>query len=82
MCRDMSRPRGRHRSAGTACLLLLSLQVKSEPGSVLGGEAGGLISAPVCPQHETARQFRSLVGVEEILKAHVWHHNNVSAENS
>lgn len=36
------------KGAGTACLLLLSLEVKSEPGPTAGGEAGGLLSQPLC----------------------------------
>ena len=60
MCHDMPQPCGGHKGASTACLLLLSLEIKSEPGSAAGGEAGGLISAPLRPQHETARRFGSL----------------------
>lgn len=40
------------RGAGTVCLLLLSLEIKSDPGPTAGGEVGGLISAPVPAEHK------------------------------
>lgn len=38
--------------------------------------------APLWPWHETARGFSSLFWVEEIRKVNVWHHEDVSAQNS
>lgn len=51
MCHDMSQPCEGCRGAVTACLLL-SLEIKSEPGPAAEGEAGGLISAPVLTEHK------------------------------
>lgn len=79
---DMPQPHGGCRAASTSNLLLLSLEIKTKTGSAAGGEAGGLISAPLWPRHETARGFSSLFWVEEIRKVHVWHHEDVSAQNS
>lgn len=70
MCHDMAQPCGGCRGAVTACLLLLSLEIKSEPGPTAEGEVGGLISAPVLIEHKLPqRRFGNLVWVGEIRKS-------------
>lgn len=58
----MPQPCGGFRGAGTACLLLLSLKIKPEPGPEAGCEVGGLISAPVLTEHKC----------QEVLEFHWW----------
>lgn len=43
VCHDMSQSHGGHRGAGTAWLILLSLGIKSKPGSTVAGEADALL---------------------------------------
>lgn len=45
VCHDMSQPRGGHRGAGTALLILLSLGIRCKPGSTMAGEAGALLQS-------------------------------------
>lgn len=69
------------RGAGTACLLLLSLEIKSEPGPTAGGEVGVLISAPVPAEHKLPGGLAVWLGGRN-KKIHVWHHKGISSENS
>lgn len=77
----MPQPCGGCRGAGTACLLLLSLEIKSEPGPTAGGEVGGLISAPVLTEHKLPGGFGDWLGGRN-KKIHMWHDKGVSSENS
>lgn len=82
VCHDMPQPCEGCRGAGTACFLLLSLEIKSESGPTGGGEVGGFFSAPVLPEHKLPGGLAGWFGGERNKKIHVWHHKGVSSGNS